>query len=131
MAFTLNGHLPDPDDENALSSYWNFGAQLRPHLVPGAGDADLRPYASPAIIRGKRAPAWRNPSWRANLERQDLPREVSSVTASGRPWELIGADLYYLCREQCSRRAWEIPGRILFSRAMPAPLWGMHGSRMA
>ena len=35
MAHILNGHLPDPDDEDSLSRHWTFGAQLRPHLNPG------------------------------------------------------------------------------------------------
>jgi Papain family cysteine protease len=105
MAFTLNGHLPDPDDENALSSYWNFGAQLRPHLVPGAGDADLRPYASPRHDQGQTGSCVAQSVVKAleNLERQEICRARGLLPSQLGPDDhknLSVLALYYLCREQ-------------------------------
>ena len=105
MAYKLGGHLPDPDDEKSLQSYWNFGAQLRPHLTPGSGDADLRPFSSPRHDQGQTGTCVAQATVKAleNLERQHICQEQgippAQLGASGHK-NLSVLALYYLCREQ-------------------------------
>ena len=105
MAFKLGGHLPDPDDEESLAGYWNFGAQLRPHLVPGSGDADLRPYSSPRHDQGQTGSCVAQSVVKAleNLERQRICRERAISPSQLGPDDhknLSVLALYYLSREQ-------------------------------
>lgn len=101
MSHTFGGHLPDPDDDK----YWSFGAQLRPHLAPSPGDADLRPYSSPRQDQGDTNTCVAQATVKAleNLERQHLCQQ------RGISPDRLGPDdhhnlsvlaLYYLCRER-------------------------------
>ncbi len=104
MAFKLGGHLPDPDDGEALGNYWDFDTQLRPHLAGSAGDADLRPYSSPRHKQANTSSCVAQSVVKAleNLERQKICRDRGID-----PERLGPADhqnlsvlyLYYMCRE--------------------------------
>jgi C1A family cysteine protease len=105
MPYKLGGHRPDPDDDEALQSYWDFATQLQPHLAPGTGDADLRPYSSPRHDQGQTGSCVAQSVVKAleNLERQELCRQRGISPLQ------LGADdhknlsvlaLYYLCRER-------------------------------
>ena len=105
MAFKLGGHLPDPDDENSLASYWNFKTQLRPHLAPGSGDVDLRPYSSPRHDQGQTGSCVAQSVVKAleNLERQRICQQRGISPSQLGPDDhknLSVLALYYLCREQ-------------------------------
>lgn len=110
MAYKLGGHLPDPDDNDALSSYWDFDTQLRPHLARSAGarpagDADLRPYSSPRHDQGQTGSCVAQSVVKAleNLERQNICRERGVGPDRLGPQEhqnLSVLALYYLCRER-------------------------------
>src|SRR6266478_5499568 len=54
-AYKLGGHLPDPKDDDSLRGYWDFDAQLKPHLAAAAapGNIDLRPSSSPRHNQGQ------------------------------------------------------------------------------
>jgi C1A family cysteine protease len=105
MAFKLGGHMPDPDDDNSLRSYWSFEAQLSPHLTPRSGDADLRPYSSPRHDQGQTGSCVAQSVVKAleNLERQQLCRQRGIDPSQLGPDDhknLSVLALYYLCREK-------------------------------
>jgi C1A family cysteine protease len=105
MIYKLGGHLPDPDDDGSLRRYWNFGAQLQPHLAEGSANADLRPFSSPRHDQGQTGSCVAQATVKAleNLERQHLCRERGIAPSQLGPDDhknLSVLALYYLCREQ-------------------------------
>jgi hypothetical protein len=105
MEYKVGGHLPDPDDDRSLNTYWSFEAQLRPHLAAGSGDADLRPYASPRHDQKNTHSCAAQATVKAleNLERQKLCREQGIAPEALPPdahKNLSVLSLYYLSREQ-------------------------------
>ena len=105
MAYKLGGHLPDPHDDDSLRTYWDFGAQLRPHLAPAPGDADLRPYSSPRHNQGQTGSCVAQSVVKAleNLERQQLCRQRGIGPSQLGPNDhknLSVLALYYLSREK-------------------------------
>lgn len=120
MTYKLGGHLPDPLDDTARSRYWNFSTQLRPHLTPGAGDVDLRPYASPRHDQGRTGSCVAQSVVKAleNLERQEICRSrglAPSQLRADMHTNLSVLALYYLCREQMQpQRVQDDSGTHLF-----------------
>ena len=105
MTYKIGGHLPDPEDDDSAQRYWSFSSQLRPHLAPGTGDADLRPFSSPRHDQGRTGSCVAQATVKAleNLERQHLCREKGIAPAALGPDDhsnLSVLALYYLCREQ-------------------------------
>jgi len=105
MAYKLGGHLPDPTDADSLRAYWDFETQLKPHLAPASGDADLRPYSSPRHNQGQTGSCVAQSVVKAleNLERQQLCRERGIGPSQLGPNDhknLSVLALYYLCREK-------------------------------
>jgi len=103
MEYKLGGHIPDPDDENSLRAYWNFESQLRLHLAPGSGEADLRPYSSQRHNQGQTGSCVAQAVVKAleNLERQQLCRERGIEPSQLREDDhqnLSVLALYYLSR---------------------------------
>lgn len=104
MMFKLGGHLPDPHD----ASYRDFETQLRPHLSPGAGDVDLREFASKRHNQGQTGSCVAQAVVKAleNLERQHLCRARGIVGSQLREEDhtnLSVMALYYLCRAKMNR----------------------------
>ena len=101
MEYKIGGHLPDPDND----TYWDFEAQLRPHLTLGSGDIDLRPYSSPRHNQGQTGSCVAQAVVKAleNLERQKLCHQ-QGIAPKDLPDDahknLSVLALYYLCREK-------------------------------
>jgi len=105
--YKLGGHLPDPKDADSLKAYWDFDAQLKPHLAAAAapGDIDLRPYSSPRHNQGQTGSCVAQSVTKAleNLERQKLCRQRGISPSQLGPNDhknLSVLALYYLCREK-------------------------------
>lgn len=96
---SIGGHLPDPDD----SRHFTFSAQLRPHLVPANGSADLRPFSSKRHDQGQTGSCVAQAVVKAleNLERQHICQEkgVAPSTLQETDHENLSVlALYFLCR---------------------------------